>query len=79
MNYMADEVVGFVAKYGATLLSERLVPFFLLIVGFFPISVSLVIALSEKKNVGALNRFCPALWLIGSYIWGNYRLYSLPH
>ncbi len=57
MNYMANEVVGFVAKYGATLLSERLVPFFLLIVGFFPISVSLVIALESfvgEKERGSI-------------------------
>ena len=37
MNFMADRVVGFVAQYGAILISERLIPFFLLIVGFFPI------------------------------------------
>ena len=57
MNYMADEVVGFVAQYGATLISERLIPFFLLIVGFFPISISLVIALESfvgEKERGSI-------------------------
>jgi uncharacterized membrane protein SpoIIM required for sporulation len=37
--------VGFVSQYGATLIGERLVPFLLMVVGFFPITVSLVIAL----------------------------------
>jgi uncharacterized membrane protein SpoIIM required for sporulation/ABC-type transport system involved in multi-copper enzyme maturation permease subunit len=45
MNFTAQEILGFVNKYGANILGERLVPFLLMIVGFFPISVSLVIAL----------------------------------
>lgn len=57
MNFMADRVVAFVAQYGATLISERLIPFFLLIVGFFPISISLVIALESfvgEKERGSI-------------------------
>jgi uncharacterized membrane protein SpoIIM required for sporulation len=57
MNYMADRVVDFVTQYGAQLISERLIPFFLLIVGFFPISVSLVIALESfvgEKERGSI-------------------------
>jgi uncharacterized membrane protein SpoIIM required for sporulation/ABC-type transport system involved in multi-copper enzyme maturation permease subunit len=57
MNFMADRVVNFVSQYGATLVSERLIPFFLLIVGFFPISVSLVIALESfvgEKERGSI-------------------------
>ena len=34
-------------RYGAPLVGERLIPFLLMIVGFFPISVSLVIALES--------------------------------
>ena len=34
-------------RYGAPIVGERLIPFLLLIVGFFPISVSLVIALES--------------------------------
>lgn len=45
MNWTAGRILNFVEEYGATLVGERLVPFLLMIVGFFPISVSLVIAL----------------------------------
>lgn len=44
-QFIAQQVSGFVAGYGASLIGERTVPFFLMIVGFFPISISLVIAL----------------------------------
>jgi uncharacterized membrane protein SpoIIM required for sporulation len=47
MNFTASQMLGFVEKYGAVILGERLIPFFLMIVGFFPISVSLVIALDS--------------------------------
>jgi uncharacterized membrane protein SpoIIM required for sporulation/ABC-type transport system involved in multi-copper enzyme maturation permease subunit len=47
MNWTAQRMLAFVSKYGATLIGERLVPFLLMIVGFFPISVSLVIALES--------------------------------
>ncbi|MFH1907770.1 MAG: stage II sporulation protein M [Chloroflexota bacterium] len=45
MNFTAREVLDFVSRYGASLIGERLVPFLLMVVGFFPITVSLVIAL----------------------------------
>jgi len=45
MNYTASQAVAFVGRYGANLIGERLVPFLLMVVGFFPITVSLVIAL----------------------------------
>jgi uncharacterized membrane protein SpoIIM required for sporulation/ABC-type transport system involved in multi-copper enzyme maturation permease subunit len=45
MNFVANRMLGFVRQYGATILGERMVPFLLMVVGFFPISVSLVIAL----------------------------------
>ena len=47
MNWTAQRILSFVNQYGATLIGERLVPFLLMIVGFFPISVSLVIALES--------------------------------
>jgi uncharacterized membrane protein SpoIIM required for sporulation/ABC-type transport system involved in multi-copper enzyme maturation permease subunit len=47
MNFTAQQILGFVQKYGADIIGERLVPFLLMIVGFFPISVSLVIALES--------------------------------
>jgi uncharacterized membrane protein SpoIIM required for sporulation/ABC-type transport system involved in multi-copper enzyme maturation permease subunit len=45
MNYTAGQALSFVSRYGANLIGERLVPFLLMVVGFFPITVSLVIAL----------------------------------
>ncbi|MEP7357771.1 MAG: stage II sporulation protein M [Anaerolineales bacterium] len=47
MNFTASQAVGFVERYGAPVIGQRLVPFLLMIVGFFPISVSLVIALES--------------------------------
>ncbi len=47
--YLAQFVAGrfsdFVSGYGAEIIGERTIPFLLMIVGFFPISISLVIAL----------------------------------
>lgn len=47
MNFTAQRAVGFVETYGAEIIGERLIPFLLMVVGFFPISVSLVIALES--------------------------------
>jgi uncharacterized membrane protein SpoIIM required for sporulation/ABC-type transport system involved in multi-copper enzyme maturation permease subunit len=47
MNFTAGQIVSFVERYGAPILAERLIPFLLMIVGFFPISISLVIALES--------------------------------
>jgi len=47
MNFTAQRAVSFVQRYGAPIVGDRLIPFLLLIVGFFPISVSLVIALES--------------------------------
>jgi uncharacterized membrane protein SpoIIM required for sporulation/ABC-type transport system involved in multi-copper enzyme maturation permease subunit len=45
MNFTAREALGFVRRYGAAIVGERMIPFLLMIVGFFPITFSLVIAL----------------------------------
>ncbi len=45
MNYVAKEAVAFVGQYGGTLIVDRLVPFSILIIGFFPMTVSLVVSL----------------------------------
>jgi uncharacterized membrane protein SpoIIM required for sporulation/ABC-type transport system involved in multi-copper enzyme maturation permease subunit len=45
MNFTAQQVIQFVQRYGAPIIGDRLVPFLLMVVGFFPISFSLVIAL----------------------------------
>lgn len=47
MNFTAERAVAFVADYGANVVAERLIPFLLMVVGFFPISISLVIALES--------------------------------
>jgi uncharacterized membrane protein SpoIIM required for sporulation len=47
MNFTARSAVNFVAEYGADIVADRLIPFLLMVVGFFPISVSLVIALES--------------------------------
>ena len=57
MNWTASQILDFVSKYGAGLVGERLVPFLLMIVGFFPISVSLVVALDSfvgEKERGSI-------------------------
>lgn len=47
MNQVAKATVEFVGQYGGTLIVDRLVPFSVLIIGFFPITVSLVVALES--------------------------------
>ena len=47
MNFTARQAVNFVQRYGAATIGDRLIPFLLMVVGFFPISVSLVIALES--------------------------------
>ena len=57
MNFTAQQILGFVREYGATIIADRMVPFLLMIVGFFPISVSLVIALETfvgEKERGSI-------------------------
>lgn len=60
MNFTAERAVAFVGRFGADLVGERLIPFLLMVVGFFPISVSLVIALEsfvgekERKSIEPL-------------------------
>jgi len=47
MNFTANQAVSFVGRYGADIVGDRLIPFLLMVVGFFPISISLVIALES--------------------------------
>jgi uncharacterized membrane protein SpoIIM required for sporulation/ABC-type transport system involved in multi-copper enzyme maturation permease subunit len=44
-QFLAGRFLNFVSDYGAEIIGERTIPFLLMIVGFFPISISLVIAL----------------------------------
>ncbi len=47
MNAVAHETVSFVQRYGADLVIDSLVPFSILIIGFFPNTISLVVALES--------------------------------
>lgn len=45
VNVLARVAMNFATQYDATINTDSLVPFFLLIVGFFPMTISLVVAL----------------------------------
>lgn len=47
MNEVAGQAVSFFARYGTNLIADRLVPFSVLIIGFFPLTISLVVALES--------------------------------
>lgn len=47
MNYASGQLIQFAQRYGAHVEHEQLVPFLLMVVGFFPVTVSLVIALES--------------------------------
>jgi len=59
-NFAANRGLAFVNQYGASLIVERLLPFLMLVVGFFPSSFSLVIALEtfagekERRSLESL-------------------------
>src|SRR5512143_2037071 len=60
MTVTAGAAQNFVNRFGTPLIADRLIPFLLMIVGFFPISFSLVIALEafvgerERKSLEPL-------------------------
>jgi len=60
MSFVADAALRWVTKYGASIVGDRMLPFLLMVVGFFPISFSLVIALEtftgekERKSLEPL-------------------------
>ncbi|MCB8949768.1 MAG: stage II sporulation protein M [Ardenticatenaceae bacterium] len=60
MNFTASRLLGFVADFGAEVIGNQLIPFLLLVVGFFPMSFSLIIALEtfvgekERKSMEPL-------------------------
>lgn len=47
MNEFAKQTINFLNQYEANLILDRLVPFSIMIIGFFPITVSLVVALES--------------------------------
>jgi uncharacterized membrane protein SpoIIM required for sporulation len=60
MNFTAGRLLGFVEDFGAEIIANQLIPFLLLVVGFFPISFSLIVALEtfvgekERKSLEPL-------------------------
>lgn len=46
-NWAAERALRWFGQYGANLIAERLFPFLLMVVGFFPLSFSLIIALES--------------------------------
>ncbi|MCB2180170.1 stage II sporulation protein M [bacterium] len=44
IGYVSNQLVVFVQSYDAEIIAENMIPFFLLVVGFFPVTISLVIA-----------------------------------
>ncbi len=61
MNWTVREMLDFTSEYGATIVADRLVPFLFMVVGFFPISVSLVIALESFAGEKERNSIEPLL------------------
>lgn len=61
MNLTTRLAINFVEQYNATIIPLRLVPFGLMIVGFFPISFSLVIALETFVGEKERNSLEPLL------------------
>jgi len=47
MQEVAAQAVAFFARFGTPLIAYRLIPFSVLIIGFFPITISLVVALES--------------------------------
>ncbi len=57
LNFTAKQLASFTERYGSAVLGDRLIPFLLMIVGFFPVTVSLVIALESfvgEKERGSI-------------------------
>ena len=61
MSVVANMALSWVARYGASIVGERLMPFLLMVVGFFPISFSLVIALETFVGEKERNSLEPLL------------------
>jgi uncharacterized membrane protein SpoIIM required for sporulation/ABC-type transport system involved in multi-copper enzyme maturation permease subunit len=61
MSFVANTALQWVARYGASIVGDRLMPFLLMVVGFFPISFSLVIALETFVGEKERNSLEPLL------------------
>lgn len=61
MNFSTRVAINFVEQYNATIIPIRLIPFAMMIVGFFPISFSLIIALETFVGEKERNSLEPLL------------------
>ncbi len=61
MTFLAQQAIDFAQAYGGRLIGDRLIPFLLMVVGFFPTSVSLVIALESFVGEKERNSLEPLL------------------
>ncbi len=61
MNFTARRAIAFADQYGAEIIATQLIPFLLLVVGFFPMSFSLIIALETFVGEKERNSLEPLL------------------
>ncbi len=61
MNFTARRAISFADQYGAEIIATQLIPFLLLVVGFFPMSFSLIIALETFVGEKERNSLEPLL------------------
>jgi ABC-type Na+ efflux pump permease subunit len=59
MNFTAGRMLNFVSEYGAEIIATQMIPFLLLVVGFFPMSFSLIaleafVGEKERKSLEPL-------------------------
>ena len=60
MQFTSGQLISLAGRYGATIQGDQLIPFLLMVVGFFPVTLSLVIALEsfvgekERNSIEAL-------------------------
>src|SRR5262245_34900434 len=61
MNFTARRAITFAEQYEAEIIATQLIPFLLLVVGFFPMSFSLIIALETFVGEKERNSLEPLL------------------
>jgi ABC-type Na+ efflux pump permease subunit len=72
MNFTASRLLNFVSDFGAEIVGNQLIPFLLLVVGFFPMSFSLIIALETFVGEKERKSMEPLL----ATPWSNGQLYA---
>lgn len=73
-NFTAKRMVAFTEHYGAKVVAESLFPFLMLAVAFFPISISLVVALESfagERERGSIEPLLAAPISDGQLYWGK--------